>query len=100
MLGNSNETYNVIGVVKDYHFASLTEKIAPQLFTMKLVIIWNLLYQNKTQHGNSKFKMDTKNISAVLSDEILIHTCLKTMKTGSNMLMLKNGNRLFCSVLY
>jgi putative ABC transport system permease protein len=35
MLGNSNETYQVIGVVKDYHFASLTKKITPQLFTMK-----------------------------------------------------------------
>jgi putative ABC transport system permease protein len=33
-LGNSNETYHVIGVVKDYHFASLTKKITPQLFNM------------------------------------------------------------------
>ncbi len=30
-----NELYHVIGVVKDYHFASLNEKIIPQLFTMK-----------------------------------------------------------------
>lgn len=35
ILGNSNETYQVIGVVKDYHFASLTQKITPQLFSMK-----------------------------------------------------------------
>ena len=35
MLGSSNETYRVIGVVKDYHFASLTKKITPQLFSMK-----------------------------------------------------------------
>ena len=34
MLGSSNQTYHVIGVVKDYHFASLTKKITPQLFTM------------------------------------------------------------------
>jgi putative ABC transport system permease protein len=34
LLGNSNETYRVIGVVKDYHFASLTKKITPQLFNM------------------------------------------------------------------
>jgi putative ABC transport system permease protein len=34
MLGSSNETYRVIGVVKDYHFASLTKKITPQLFSM------------------------------------------------------------------
>ena len=31
----NNEVYHVIGVVKDYHFASLNEKIIPQLFTMK-----------------------------------------------------------------
>ncbi|MEO7961053.1 MAG: FtsX-like permease family protein, partial [Ginsengibacter sp.] len=30
-----NEVYHVIGVVKDYHFASLNEKIGTQLFTMK-----------------------------------------------------------------
>ncbi|CAN5513596.1 hypothetical protein BH09BAC4_BH09BAC4_20050 [soil metagenome] len=27
--------YNVIGVVKDYHYASLSQEIKPQLFTMK-----------------------------------------------------------------
>ncbi|HLO46399.1 MAG TPA: ABC transporter permease [Leadbetterella sp.] len=32
---NNNEKYQVIGVVKDYHFASLSQKIEPQLFTMK-----------------------------------------------------------------
>ncbi len=35
ILGSSNETYRVIGVVKDYHFASLTKKITPQLFSMR-----------------------------------------------------------------
>jgi len=34
MLGNSDAKYHVIGVVKDYHFASLTQKITPQLFSM------------------------------------------------------------------
>jgi putative ABC transport system permease protein len=29
------ETYRVIGVIKDYHFASLNDKIMPQLFGMK-----------------------------------------------------------------
>ncbi len=29
------ETYHVIGVVKDYHFASLTEIITPEILTMK-----------------------------------------------------------------
>ena len=32
---NNNKRYTVIGVVKDYHYGSLTEKIGPQLFTMK-----------------------------------------------------------------
>jgi putative ABC transport system permease protein len=32
---DNNKIYHVIGVVKDYHFASLNEKIGPQLFTMK-----------------------------------------------------------------
>ena len=31
----NNERYRVIGVVKDYHFQSLNEKIGPELFTMK-----------------------------------------------------------------
>jgi putative ABC transport system permease protein len=30
-----NEKYTVIGVVKNYHYESLTQKIGPQLFTMK-----------------------------------------------------------------
>jgi putative ABC transport system permease protein len=34
ILGSSNEAYHVIGVVKDYHFASLNKKITPQLFSM------------------------------------------------------------------
>ncbi|MGZ3917444.1 MAG: ABC transporter permease [Flavisolibacter sp.] len=32
---NNNEKYTVIGVVKDYHFETLNEKIKPQVFTMK-----------------------------------------------------------------
>ena len=31
----NNEKYKVVGVVKDYHFQSLNQKIGPQLFTMK-----------------------------------------------------------------
>jgi putative ABC transport system permease protein len=30
-----NEIYQVIGVVKDYHYVALNQKIGPQLFTMK-----------------------------------------------------------------
>ena len=32
---NPNDKYTVIGVVKDYHYASLTQEIKPQLCTMK-----------------------------------------------------------------
>ena len=32
---NNNEIYKVIGVVKDYHYLALNQKIGPQLFTMK-----------------------------------------------------------------
>jgi len=32
---NNNKIYTVIGVVKDYHYSSLNEKIGPELFTMK-----------------------------------------------------------------
>ena len=35
LLWGNIETYHVIGVVKDYHFASLNEKIVPQLFSIK-----------------------------------------------------------------
>jgi putative ABC transport system permease protein len=35
ILGSGNEPYRVIGVVKDHHYASLTKKITPQLFSMK-----------------------------------------------------------------
>ncbi|PSR53058.1 antibiotic ABC transporter permease [Adhaeribacter arboris] len=31
----NNEKYTVIGVVKNYHYAALNEKIGPQLFTMR-----------------------------------------------------------------
>jgi putative ABC transport system permease protein len=34
ILWAGNETYHVIGVIKDYHFASLTEPVTPQLLTM------------------------------------------------------------------
>ena len=32
---NNNEIYKVVGVVKDYHYQDLIQKIGPQLFTMK-----------------------------------------------------------------
>ncbi|MEJ7679037.1 MAG: FtsX-like permease family protein [Segetibacter sp.] len=32
---DNNKKYSIIGVVKDYHFQPLNQKIGPQLFTMK-----------------------------------------------------------------
>ena len=41
---DNNKIYRVIGVVKDYHFASLNEKIRPQLFTMKNANLYGTYY--------------------------------------------------------
>jgi putative ABC transport system permease protein len=41
---NENEKYTVIGVVKDYHFETLSKKIGPQLFTMKPGNIFGMAY--------------------------------------------------------
>ena len=41
---DNNEKYRVIGVVKDYHFSSLTEKIIPQLFYMKNSSAYGMYY--------------------------------------------------------
>ena len=32
---NNNKIYTVVGVVKDYHYTSLNQKIGPEVFTMK-----------------------------------------------------------------
>jgi putative ABC transport system permease protein len=40
----NNKRYSVIGVVKDYHYASLNEKIGPQLFTMKKDNNYGMVY--------------------------------------------------------
>lgn len=52
-----NETYHVIGVVKDYHFGSLNEKIGPQLFTMK----------NSNRFGVMDIKIKPKTATSVIS---------------------------------
>jgi len=39
-----NKKYTVVGVVKDYHYASLNEKIGPQLFTMKKDNRYGMVY--------------------------------------------------------
>jgi putative ABC transport system permease protein len=49
---DNNKIYHVIGVVKDYHFASLNEKIRPQLFTMKNDNLYGAYYI-KIQPGSA-----------------------------------------------
>src|SRR5438105_930416 len=39
-----DKKYTVVGVVKDYHYASLNEKIGPQLFTMKKDNRYGMVY--------------------------------------------------------
>jgi putative ABC transport system permease protein len=40
----NNKKYNVIGVVKDYHYEPLNQKIGPQLFTMKKDNNYGMVY--------------------------------------------------------
>jgi putative ABC transport system permease protein len=44
---NNNEIYHVVGVVKDYHYLALNQKINPQMFTMK----------NDNQYGQFNIKI-------------------------------------------
>ncbi|MGN6638700.1 MAG: ABC transporter permease [Mucilaginibacter sp.] len=53
----NKKKYNVIGVVKDYHFLSLTEKLSPMLYSMKPDYPW----------GNVFVKIADKNKSAALN---------------------------------
>lgn len=41
---DKNKKYTVVGVVKDYHFESLTHEIKPQLFTMKKDNNYGVMY--------------------------------------------------------
>jgi putative ABC transport system permease protein len=40
----NNKKYNVIGIVKDYHYQPLNQKIGPQLFTMKKDNNYGMVY--------------------------------------------------------
>lgn len=42
--GYENDVYTVAGVVKDYHYKPLTEKMAPQLFTMNPKTNYGMVY--------------------------------------------------------
>ena len=59
---DSNKIYNVIGVVKDYHFASLYKNIAPELLTMKDDDSYGTFYikiKRGTENGTLKFIQKT-----------------------------------------
>lgn len=54
---NDKKQYNVVGVVKDYHFQSLTEKMSPVLYSMKPDYPWGNIFvrindQNKSEALN------------------------------------------------
>jgi putative ABC transport system permease protein len=40
----NKESYTVIGIVKDYHYHSMNEKIGPQLFTMKAQNLYGVVF--------------------------------------------------------
>jgi len=52
-----HKKYTVIGVVKDYHFLDLTQKVSPIMFRMK----------PQDPHGNVFIKIDGQNKAAVLN---------------------------------
>ena len=41
---NENAKYHVVGVVKDYHFQALNEKIKPEVFTMRMQNEYGMAY--------------------------------------------------------
>ncbi|PSL19280.1 ABC transporter permease [Chitinophaga ginsengisoli] len=53
----NQEKYTVIGVVKDYHYAGMAQKIGPQLFTMK----------HANQYGSTFIKLHSNSETAALT---------------------------------
>jgi len=61
---NNNEIYKVVGVVKDYHYVALNQKIGPQLFTMKnsnMYGTFNIKIKPGTETESLKFIQKTFN---------------------------------------
>lgn len=59
---DNDKKYSVIGVVKDYHFATLNEKVKPQLFTMKNDNAYGMAYikiKPNTETASLKFIQKT-----------------------------------------
>ncbi len=65
---NNNEIYHVIGVVKDYHYLDLSQKIGPQLFTMKNGNLYGM-FNIKIKPGSEteSLKYHTKDFYAIFS---------------------------------
>lgn len=49
----NDKRFNVVGVVKDYHFSSLSEEIRPQVFTMRPQNTYGMVYI-RVRHGQEK----------------------------------------------
>ena len=67
---NNNEIFKVVGVVKDYHYQALNQKIGPQLFTMKngnLYGTFNIKIKPGTATKSLKFIQMTFNQTFPLS---------------------------------
>ena len=67
---NNNEIFKVVGVVKDYHYQALNQKIGPQLFTMKtgnLYGTFNIKIKPGTATESLKFIQKTFNQTFPLS---------------------------------
>ena len=50
----NKKKYTVVGVVKDYHFLSLTEKLSPMLYTMKPDYPWGNIFVKISEKNKSE----------------------------------------------
>jgi len=50
----NKKKYTVVGVVKDYHFLSLTEKMSPMLYTMKSDYPWGNIFVKISDRNKSE----------------------------------------------
>jgi putative ABC transport system permease protein len=95
-----NKKYRVVGVIKDYHYVSLSEKIGAQLFTMNPRYKYRDVYI-KIKPGNTSQSL--RHIQKTFKSYFLPgHTSiiLKTHRTSRNMNEKQSGNRSFPSALY
>jgi len=77
-----NPKYTVIGVVKDYHYESLTQEIEPQLFTMKKDNAFGMAYikiKPNTETASLKY------IQSTFKQLFPISPCSYTFKDAENL---------------